>query len=277
MDDVIVAGGGPTGALRLKIKPRDAQVYVDGYYAGQIDEFDGIFRAGAHVRECVGRFRVRADVAIEMVDERGGIRQRGGVSRHDIIRKRSRHCNFIPAPDAHPFQQLAGRRIAQRAAAVAHGEDDGDPRIAHACRRRVAVASLAVHVPDALESTSTDPNAPEYKCILDLMNAVDDYIPTPERPLDKPFLMPVEDVFGIKGRGTVVTGRIERGIVKVGDEIEIVGIKPTLKTTCTGVEMFRKLLDQGHEFTRAIGLVTLPQKPPLEQTLSVQLPLFSWK
>jgi elongation factor Tu len=97
----------------------------------------------------------------------------------------------------------------------------------------------------ALESTSTDINAPEYKCILDLMDAVDNYIPTPERPLDKPFLMPVEDVFGIKGRGTVVTGRIERGVVRVGDEIEIVGITDTRKTTVTGVEMFKKLLDEG--------------------------------
>ncbi|MGE0611623.1 MAG: elongation factor Tu [Hyphomicrobiales bacterium] len=83
------------------------------------------------------------------------------------------------------------------------------------------------------------------EAILALMNAVDEYIPQPERPKDQPFLMPIEDVFSISGRGTVVTGRIERGIVKVGDEIEIVGIKPTTKTTCTGVEMFRKLLDQG--------------------------------
>ncbi|MEP6871444.1 MAG: elongation factor Tu [Anaerolineaceae bacterium] len=97
----------------------------------------------------------------------------------------------------------------------------------------------------ALESTSTDPNAPEYKCIVDLMAAVDSYIPTPERALDKPFLMPVEDVFGIKGRGTVVTGRIERGIVKTGEEIEIIGIVETRKTTVTGVEMFKKLLDEG--------------------------------
>jgi elongation factor Tu len=81
--------------------------------------------------------------------------------------------------------------------------------------------------------------------ILALMSAVDDYIPQPERPKDLPFLMPVEDVFSISGRGTVVTGRIERGIVKVGDEVEIVGIRPVQKTTCTGVEMFRKLLDQG--------------------------------
>jgi elongation factor Tu len=81
--------------------------------------------------------------------------------------------------------------------------------------------------------------------ILDLMAAVDSYIPQPEREKDKPFLMPIEDVFSISGRGTVVTGRVERGIIKVGDEVEIVGIKPTVKTVCTGVEMFRKLLDQG--------------------------------
>jgi elongation factor Tu len=81
--------------------------------------------------------------------------------------------------------------------------------------------------------------------ILKLADALDSYIPTPERAIDGAFLMPVEDVFSISGRGTVVTGRVERGIVKVGEEIEIVGIKPTVKTTCTGVEMFRKLLDQG--------------------------------
>ncbi|NNG02721.1 MAG: elongation factor Tu, partial [Inquilinus sp.] len=83
------------------------------------------------------------------------------------------------------------------------------------------------------------------KSVLALMEAVDSYIPTPERPKDLPFLMPIEDVFSISGRGTVVTGRVERGVVKVGEEIEIVGIKDTVKTVCTGVEMFRKLLDQG--------------------------------
>ena len=83
------------------------------------------------------------------------------------------------------------------------------------------------------------------KKILELMEAVDEYIPTPERPLDKPFLMPVEDVFSISGRGTVVTGRVETGVIKVGEEVEIVGIKDTQKTTVTGVEMFRKLLDRG--------------------------------
>jgi len=81
--------------------------------------------------------------------------------------------------------------------------------------------------------------------IVELMKAVDAYIPQPERPKDQPFLMPIEDVFSISGRGTVVTGRVERGVIKVGEEVEIVGIRPTTKTTCTGIEMFRKLLDQG--------------------------------
>ena len=98
----------------------------------------------------------------------------------------------------------------------------------------------------ALKALECDnPDAPEAKCILDLLQACDDFIPEPERDIDKPFLMPIEDVFSISGRGTVVTGRVERGILKVSDEVEIVGIKPTQKTICTGVEMFRKLLDQG--------------------------------
>ncbi len=97
---------------------------------------------------------------------------------------------------------------------------------------------------NVLESTATDPNAPEYACMKELMEAVDSYIPTPERPIDQPFLMPVEDVFTITGRGTVATGRVERGVVKVQDEVEIVGIKPVNKSVVTGVEMFRKLLDQ---------------------------------
>ena len=84
-----------------------------------------------------------------------------------------------------------------------------------------------------------------HDSIIALMDAVDSYIPQPERPLDQPFLMPIEDVFSISGRGTVVTGRVERGVLKVGDEIEIVGLRPTQKTVCTGIEMFRKLLDQG--------------------------------
>src|SRR3546814_713260 len=96
-----------------------------------------------------------------------------------------------------------------------------------------------------LESTSTDADAPEYASIWALMDAVDTWIPDPERPVDQPFLMAVEDVFGIKGRGTVVTGGIERGIVKIGDTIEIIGIKPTVTTTVTGVEMFNKTLNEG--------------------------------
>ena len=96
-----------------------------------------------------------------------------------------------------------------------------------------------------MESDSQDPDAPEYQPVWELMKAVDEYIPEPERPRDKPFLMPIEDVFGIKGRGTVVTGRIERGIVKAGEEVEIVGFTETRKTVCTGVEMFRKTLDSG--------------------------------
>ena len=97
----------------------------------------------------------------------------------------------------------------------------------------------------ALESESEDPEAAEYASILELMDSVDSYIPTPVRDLEKPFLMPIEDVFGIKGRGTVVTGRIERGVVNVGEEIEIIGIDDTTTTTVTGVEMFKKLLDTG--------------------------------
>jgi elongation factor Tu len=97
----------------------------------------------------------------------------------------------------------------------------------------------------AMSSASTEPGVDEYKCIFELLEAVDSYIPTPDRPIDKPFLMPIEDVFTISGRGTVVTGRVERGIVKVGEEIEIVGLGETRKTVATGVEMFRKLLDEG--------------------------------
>ncbi|MCX5871992.1 MAG: elongation factor Tu [Deltaproteobacteria bacterium] len=90
-----------------------------------------------------------------------------------------------------------------------------------------------------------DPKHPDCKCIMDLLEAIDSYIPVPQRDVDKPFLMPIEDVFSISGRGTVVTGRVERGQIKVGEEVEIVGIKDTRKTVCTGVEMFRKVLDSG--------------------------------
>ncbi len=97
----------------------------------------------------------------------------------------------------------------------------------------------------ALKALENPEDADAAKCINELMAAIDSYIPEPERDVDLPFLMPIEDVFSISGRGTVATGRVERGIVHVGDEIEIVGIKDTVKTTCTGVEMFRKLLDEG--------------------------------
>jgi len=97
----------------------------------------------------------------------------------------------------------------------------------------------------ALESESEDPEAPEYASIWELLKAVDTYIPTPKRETDKPFLMPVEDVFSIKGRGTVATGRVDRGIVRTGEEIEIVGLRDTRKAVVTGVEMFRKILDEG--------------------------------
>jgi elongation factor Tu len=98
----------------------------------------------------------------------------------------------------------------------------------------------------ALESPSRDPDAPEYRCIWELLEAVDNYIPLPVRDVDKPFLMPIEDVFSIKGRGTVVTGRIERGRVKVGDEVELVGLREeSRRTVVTGVEMFHKTLDEG--------------------------------
>jgi len=95
----------------------------------------------------------------------------------------------------------------------------------------------------ALESD--DSGSEEAKCIFELMDAIDSYVPEPVRDVEKPFLMPIEDVFSISGRGTVVTGRVERGIIKVGEDVEIVGIRPTTKTVCTGVEMFRKILDQG--------------------------------
>ena len=104
------------------------------------------------------------------------------------------------------------------------------------------VRGSALH---ALESSSDDPDAPEYEPIWELMRAVDEYIPTPVREIDRPFLMPIEDVFSIKGRGTVVTGRVERGVIHPMEEVEIVGVKATHTTTVTGVEMFRKLLDEG--------------------------------
>ena len=116
-----------------------------------------------------------------------------------------------------------------------------------------------------LESTSTDPNAPEYQCMKELLDAVDTYIPTPERPVDKPFLMPIEDVMTITGRGTVVTGRVERGEVKVQDEVEIVGIKPSTKTVVTGVEMFKKTLDQAEAGDNIGALLRGVQRSDVER------------
>ena len=117
-----------------------------------------------------------------------------------------------------------------------------------------------------LESTSEDPNAPEYACIRELMDAVDEYIPTPERKADQPFLMPVEDVFSITGRGTVATGRVERGQVKMGEEVEIVGLMDApRKTVVTGIEMFRKLLDYAEAGDNIGTLLRGIQKTEIER------------
>ena len=119
---------------------------------------------------------------------------------------------------------------------------------------------------DVLECTSTDQTDPKYKCVLDLMKAVDEYIPTPARATDKPFLMPVEDVFSITGRGTVATGRVERGTIKVGEEVEIVGLmEAPKKTTVTGVEMFRKLLDQAQAGDNIGALLRGVQRADIER------------
>ena len=119
---------------------------------------------------------------------------------------------------------------------------------------------------NVLTSDSTDPNAPEYKCIRDLMDAVDSYIPTPDRAADKPFLMPVEDVFSITGRGTVATGRVERGQIKMGEEVEIVGLMDApRKTVVTGIEMFRKLLDYAEAGDNIGALLRGIQKNEVER------------
>jgi elongation factor Tu len=125
----------------------------------------------------------------------------------------------------------------------------------------------------ALQSTSTDINAPEYAPILELMAAVDDYIPTPERPVDRPFLMPIEDIFTISGRGTVATGRVERGKVKVGEEIEIVGLqKESMKKVVTGVEMFKKLLDQGQAGDNIGALLRGVERKDIERGMVLAKP-----
>ncbi|HDH04591.1 MAG TPA: elongation factor Tu [Nitrospirae bacterium] len=124
----------------------------------------------------------------------------------------------------------------------------------------------------ALEGSSEDTEAEEYKSIDELLKAIDEYVPTPERDTDKPFLMPVEDVFSISGRGTVVTGRVERGIVKVGEEVEIVGLGETRKTVVTGVEMFRKLLDEGRAGDNIGALLRGTAKDEVERGMVLAKP-----
>jgi elongation factor Tu len=122
----------------------------------------------------------------------------------------------------------------------------------------------------ALESG--DPDAPESQSIWELLKAMDEYIPVPERDLDKPFLMPVEDVFSISGRGTVATGRIERGVVNMGEKVELVGIRDTQETVCTGVEMFRKILDQGQAGDNVGLLLRGMKKEDLERGMVICKP-----
>jgi elongation factor Tu len=125
----------------------------------------------------------------------------------------------------------------------------------------------------ALESTSTDPNAPEYACIKELMDTIDNYFPEPKREVDKPFMMPVEDVFSIKGRGTVVTGRIDRGHIKVGDNVEIVGLREkSMPTVCTGVEMFHKTLNEGMAGDNAGLLLRGVERTDVERGMVIAAP-----
>ena len=125
----------------------------------------------------------------------------------------------------------------------------------------------------ALESTSTDPNAPEYACIKELMDTIDSYFPEPKREVDKPFMMPVEDVFSIKGRGTVVTGRIDRGQVKVGDNVEIVGLREkSMATVVTGVEMFHKTLNEGMAGDNAGLLLRGVERTDVERGMVIAAP-----
>jgi len=134
------------------------------------------------------------------------------------------------------------------------------------------IRGSALHALDAGSAPETTPDDPRLQCIYELMDAVDSYIPTPERDVDKPFLMPVEDVFSITGRGTVGTGRIERGKVHVNDEVEIVGFGLHKKTTCTGVEMFRKLLDEGQAGDNVGLLLRGIDKKELERGMVVSKP-----
>jgi len=125
----------------------------------------------------------------------------------------------------------------------------------------------------ALESTSTDPDAPEYACIKELLETIDSYFPEPKRDVDKPFMMPVEDVFSIKGRGTVVTGRIDRGMVKVGDAVEIIGLREkSMPTVVTGVEMFHKTLDEGMAGDNAGLLLRGVERTDVERGMVIAAP-----
>ncbi len=125
----------------------------------------------------------------------------------------------------------------------------------------------------ALESPSQDPDAPEYKCIWELLDAVDNYIPTPQRDVDKPFLMPIEDVFSIQGRGTVVTGRVERGVIRLGEEVEIVGLRDEIKkTVVTGLEMFHKTLDQAQAGDNAGVLLRGIKRDEVERGMVLAAP-----
>jgi len=125
----------------------------------------------------------------------------------------------------------------------------------------------------ALESTSTDPNAAEYASIKELLRVVDEYIPEPKREIDKPFMMPIEDVFSIKGRGTVVTGRVDRGVIKVGDAVEIVGLRDkSMSSVVTGVEMFHKLLDQGQAGDNLGLLLRGIERTDVERGMVVAIP-----
>jgi len=125
----------------------------------------------------------------------------------------------------------------------------------------------------ALESTSTDPNAPEYACIKELLETIDSYFPEPKRDVDKPFMMPVEDVFSIKGRGTVVTGRIDRGMIKVGDAVEIIGLREkSMPTVVTGVEMFHKTLDEGMAGDNAGLLLRGVERTDVERGMVIAAP-----
>jgi elongation factor Tu len=131
---------------------------------------------------------------------------------------------------------------------------------------------IPVVVGSALKALEGDKGELGEKAILKLMDAVDSYIPTPTREIDKPFIMPIEDVFSISGRGTVVTGRVEKGVVKVGDEIEIVGIRPTQRTVVTGVEMFRKILDQGQAGDNVGVLLRGTKKEEVERGMVLAKP-----